>query len=63
MSKTNSIVKVFMERDGMTKAEAIQTLKEMREEFNEWLEVGDYMEAEYVLEEYGFEPDYLFDLI
>lgn len=51
------LVKIFMNRDGMTKEEAIELVKEMRQRVRE----GENPED--VLYEEGLEPDYIFDLI
>ena len=52
------IVKILMERDGMTRAEAIEALRDARRE------VADGADPEEVLlDNFGLEPDYIFDLI
>lgn len=51
------LIQIFMNRDGMTKAEARGLIKEMRSRVLE----GE--DPEEVLYEEGLEPDYIFDLI
>ena len=51
------LVKIFMERDGLTAAEAKDLVKEMRQRVYE----GENPED--VLYEEGLEPDYIFELI
>ena len=58
-----TIEKILMERDGITKEEAKETMEEMRAEFDECIAMGDYCSAEEVMLEYGFEMDYIFDMI
>lgn len=58
-----TIEKIFMERDGMTEQEAHETLTEMRMQFDDCIAIGDYCAAEEVMLEYGFEMDYIFDMI
>jgi len=54
----NAIVKILMRRDDMSREEAYEALQEARER----LEEGEDPE-EILLEEFGLEPDYLFDLL
>lgn len=54
----NRIVKILMNRDGASLSEAREQLKEARLR----VENGEDPE-EILLEEFGLEPDYLFDLI
>lgn len=54
----NQIVEIFMRRDGLSEEEAKATLKEMRVMV---IEEGE--DPDEVLLEYGFEPDYIFDLL
>ena len=53
----------LMETFGMTKEEARETMNEMKAEFDECIAMGDYCSAEEVMLEYGFEMDYIFDMI
>lgn len=58
MKKINKIVLILMERDRITLGEAIDALTEAREM------VDEGMDPEEVLyDQFGLEPDYLFDLI
>lgn len=60
----NRIVKVLMERDGLTESEAIAQVKECKQHMMKFIEAGNYDAAEIVLEEdLGLELDYIFDLI
>lgn len=54
----NAIVNILMKRDDMSREEAEEALQEARERMNE----GEDPE-EILLEEFGLEPDYLFDLM
>jgi len=58
----NEIIKVLVERDGLTKTEAKKEFKEAQEELNRRLVAGE--DCYDICEEYfGLEPDYLMDLI
>ncbi len=58
----NSIVKVLMERDGLSKSEAVELFKEAQAELNNRLATGE--DCYDICQEYfGLEPDYLMDLI
>ena len=60
----NEILEVLMNRDNMTKKEAIELIKEARKQLNIYLEEGDLESAENICEEFfGLEYDYIFDLI
>ena len=64
MNKMNEILEVLMNRDNMTKKEAIELIKEARKQLNIYLEEGDLESAENICEEFfGLEYDYIFDLI
>jgi len=56
--KSNNIVKVLMNRDGLSKEDAFEALKWAKERMFE----GEDPE-EILLEEFGLEPDYIFDLL
>lgn len=58
MSEGNEIVNVLMRRDGLSLEEAYEQLNDARERLTD----GDDPE-EILYEEFGLEPDYLFDLI
>jgi predicted RNase H-like HicB family nuclease len=53
-----SLLKVLMERDGLSKDEALQQIEEAREEV---LEGADPEEV--LADWFGLEPDYVFDLL
>lgn len=60
MKKPNEVVRVLMERDGLSKKEAEEKLEEVREMISE----ADPWEAEDILaDELGLELDYIFDII
>lgn len=55
-----TIIKILMKRDKMTRNEAKVLVDEVYEEINYCLEQGDYDGAEdLVMSELGLEPDYL----
>ena len=58
--KVNEVVRILMERDGMTRAEAQERVDEVREMLAE----ADPWEAEEILaDELGLEMDYIFDIM
>ncbi len=60
----NSLVKVLMDRDGLTKDEALVLIEEARQALQNYLMDDDLVSAEEVCEEFfGLEPDYLDFLI
>jgi hypothetical protein len=60
MKKQNEVIRILMERDGLTREEAQETLDEVREMISE----ADPWEAEDILaDELGLEMDYIFDII
>lgn len=60
MSEPNEIVRILMERDGLTREEAEERLDEVRELLCD----ADPWDAEDVLaDELGLEMDYIFDII
>lgn len=62
--KKNEILRILMERDDMTEKEARELMSEVREMMDEAIAEGDYSEAEAIFEEeFGLEPDYIFDLL
>lgn len=58
MSEGNEIVSILMRRDDLSLEEAYEQLNEARER----LAAGDDPE-EILAEEFGLEPDYIFDLL
>ena len=60
----NSVIKVLMNRDGMSKEEAINYLEDVRDHINTCLAEGSYTDAEEIMySELGLEMDYIFDVI
>ena len=59
MAEKNGIVEVLMNRDGMTRKEAQERLDEVRE----WFDPSSDDPDEVLMEEFGLEPDYIFDLL
>ncbi len=58
-----SLKETLMARDGMTSEEADQAIKECKDEFLERLEEGDMSADDVLMEHFGLEPDYIFDII
>lgn len=57
----NKVIKILMERDGITEDEARSLINETRDEI---MMLDNPMEADNVLMEYlGLEPDYLFYIL
>ena len=57
----NKIIKILMQRDGISEEEARALVKETRDEI---MMLDNPLEADNVLMEYlGLEPDYLFDIL
>ena len=57
----NKVVKILMQRDGISEEEARALIKETRDEI---MMLDNPLEADNVLMEYlGLEPDYLFDIL
>ena len=64
----NRIIKIFMDRDGLTEDEARREFHLLKGELFAILEDMDdpfwqYEEAQDLLADYGLEPDYLDDLL
>lgn len=60
----SSVIRILMKRDGLTKKEAVEYYKELREEIHECLKDGGrYDEVEDLLMSEGFEMDYIFEFI
>ena len=59
----NKIIKILMERDGMTYEEAKEAYEDTREEMLQSIEDG-YLDADEILaDNLGLEIDYIFDFI
>ena len=55
------IIKILMERDGLSKEEALVLIKETRDEI---MMLDNPFEADDIIQEYlGIEPDYLDDIM
>jgi len=60
----NTIIKILMDRDGLTREEALASYREGIAAFNEYLEAGDLIAAMDICEEFwGLEPDYLDEIM
>lgn len=58
----NSLKKVLIERDGLTEEQADEQIADAKEELMNRLGNGE-MPFDFCEEEFGLEPDYLYDLI
>lgn len=58
----DKIIKILMDRDGLTYNEAKEMYEETQEEIYEAIEDGDYVD-DILLNNLGLEPDYIFDFI
>ena len=59
-----SIVDILVNRDNISKREAIKLIKETRDEIYEAIYNNDYVTPDEILmDNLGLEPDYLFDII
>lgn len=56
----NPVVKILMERDGMTEQEAVDITRETKEEL---LSKDGCYADEIILENLGLEPDYIMDIL
>lgn len=60
----SDLVKVLMDRDGMTRQEAEELVEQTREEVFASFDDEDGMDPEEIIaNNLGLEPDYIFDLI
>lgn len=60
----SEIIRILMQRDGLSKAEAVETVKNFMEENSQLIENGDYDALEEALMgDLGLEPDYIEELI
>lgn len=58
----NNVVAILMKRDGMSRAEAVALVTEVREMIED--AGGDYDEAEQIMiDELGLEMDYIMDIL
>lgn len=64
MAKTDRIVQILMERDGLSYEEAREQVSEVQDMIYEAIEAGDYLEPDEIMaDELGLEPDYIMDLV
>lgn len=60
----NKVVKILMERDGVSEEEAVDTVKQVKSEIYAAAESGDPDEVEDIMYSLlGLEMDYLFDIL
>ena len=60
----NHVVEILMKRDGMSKAEAVDLVQDVRSMMNDAIVSGDYCEAEEIMySELGLEMDYIYDIL
>lgn len=60
----NEIINILMRRDGISEEEAWNLVNECREEIEEAIARGDYIETDDIIASYlGLEPDYIIDII
>lgn len=61
----NRVVKILMERDGMTQDEAVELVRQTSEEIqNEVLSGMDVSDVDDIIaNNLGLEPDYLYDIL
>lgn len=56
----NEIVSILMNRDGMTKEEALDVISDVKREMEDAIQCGDYLLAEEIFEsDLCLEPDYI----
>lgn len=58
MYSTDNLITVLMDRDGLSKAEAIEQVNDAAD-----LVLSGENPEDVLLEEFGLEPDYIFDLL
>lgn len=60
----NEIIEILTRRDGISQLEAEILVEECREEMEDAIMRGNYLEAEDIIASYlGLEPDYIFDIL
>ena len=60
----NKVVKILIERDGLTKEEAEELLESVREECYRAIdEEKDYLVEDIILDDLGLEMDYIYDVL
>ncbi len=63
ITKRKGIVETLMQRDDLTREEAMEVVQELQDNLSELLANGEMDEAYNICEQVGLEPDYLDDLI
>lgn len=64
MAKTSRIIRLLMERDGLSYEEAREQVEEVQEMIIDAIENGDFLEPDEIMaDELGLEPDYIMDLV
>lgn len=61
--KMGNLKEVLMARDGMTSEEADEVIRECKEDFLQRIEEGDMSADDALMDHFGLEPDYVFDLL
>ena len=60
----NRVVRILMQRDCMSQAEACALINDVKMEMMDAIEAGDYSLAEEIFEcDLGLEPDYIIDIM
>lgn len=58
------VIQILMERDGVSRGEAINMIEETRDTIMEYLSVGDFDSAyNVIVSELNLEPDYIPDIL
>ena len=57
-----SIVKILMDRDGMSRADAVELVRDARVDLSDRLDSGE-MPDDICAEWFGLEPDYIYELM
>ncbi|MBP5424041.1 MAG: hypothetical protein J6Y78_16535 [Paludibacteraceae bacterium] len=61
---TNRVIKILMDRDDMTKAEAIKYFNDVRADIQDAIRFGDANLVEALMaDNLGLEMDYIFDIL
>lgn len=64
MERTNEIIRILMERDGMDFEEAKEVFMDVKSEMEDAIADGDYELAEEIFEgDLGLELDYVFSML
>jgi hypothetical protein len=63
MNEVNKIVSLLMERDGLSRVQALEEVKDCRDCILQAMETGEEDPADVLMDMLGLEPDYLIDLL